>query len=176
MSISIPQQLETKRLILRILTDEDENEFNAILTKQNLSKSTILNQVASHFQGISDFFRNILKSYNSQKPVIIFRLIYKINQEFIGICGIIPDFKATTQCFYFLLPPFQKNGYALEALKRLLEYSFQYKIKKVIAMISPQNSEAWKVAERSGMMYMGEYEHKMLYEIEKRDFLNQNKY
>ena len=171
------RQLETKRLNLKILTEEDEEEFKSMLNEGILFRFVLLKQKASRYKNSSEFFQSILKSYSSLESIRIFRIFHKLNQNCIGLCAIISDHKATAQCFYFLSPPYRKNGFALEALKKILEYSFEsLKLVKIKAMISRENTNGWKVAERSGMMYMGEYNHKMLYEVEKRDFLNQTKY
>jgi RimJ/RimL family protein N-acetyltransferase len=75
---------------------------------------------------------------------------------------------------------YRRNGYAIEAMKKIIEFAFNVlKLSKLYAYIHSTNQNAWKVAERTGMMYMGDLINEttnrkiMVFLIEKRDFVNQ---
>jgi RimJ/RimL family protein N-acetyltransferase len=174
--MNIPEQLDTKRLMLKIFKEGDYDNVESILTAENITSSSLISLKTSQFNNLKEFFIFILNSYNSQNPFILFSIILKSSEAFAGVCGISLDLE-NNECFYFLLPLYQKNGFAIEVMKKLFEFSFmENKLSTIKCFISPKNSRAWKVAERAGMMYMGTLDNNMYYLIEKKDFINRYNY
>ena len=172
MSIITPSTLETKRLTIRQFTQED---FDNVVSFIKGVTSTSFNQL----------FKTIIDSYQSQEKVISYALVLKNNGDFLGFCGlntledIIP-----VELYYFLRPEYCGNGYAIESLRKIFEYAFsELELDKIIAYIDQRNTRGWKVAERSGMKYMGNVFRKdtdlnkksMFFLIDKNDYYNQFK-
>ena len=170
MSIITPSTLETKRLMIRQFTQED---FDNIISFLKGVTSTSFNQL----------FKTIINSYLSQEIGISYALILKNNGVFLGFCGLITlEANMSMECYYFLQPEYLGNGYAIESLRKIFEYAFsELKLDKIIAYIDQGNTRGWKVAERSGMKYMGNIFRKdnnlkkksMFFLIDKNDYCNQ---
>ena len=112
----------------------------------------------------------------------IFSIILKNSNLFIGICvlEIIKD-RLQAKLFYALLSNFWGNGYGYEAIKRLINFAFlELSLNKITAHFSNTGTNAWKVAERAGLKYMGQAQVSnkkvMLFSINKKEFLNQKWY
>jgi len=169
--IITPSTLETKRLMIRQFTQEDFD--NTVSFMKNVT-STSFNQL----------FKAIIDSYQNQEVIISYALILKSNGEFLGFCGLVTlEDNMQMECYYFLLPKYWGNGYAIESLRKTFEYAFsELKLDKVVAYIDQGNTRGWKVAERSGMKYMGNIicegaNTKLMYfSINKSDYFNQLQY
>ncbi len=170
MSIITPSTLETKRLIIRQFTKVD---FDNIVSFMEGVTSTSFNRL----------FKTIIDSYQSQEKVISYALILKSTGVFLGFCGLFTlEDNMPMELYYFLGPEYWGNGYAIESLRKIFEYAFsELELDKIIAYIDQGNTRGWKVAERSGMKYMGNILRKdtnlkkksMFFLIDKNDYFNQ---
>ena len=105
----------------------------------------------------------------------------KESDRIIGTCGLIKKKESDEiRCYYALLPEFQGNGYAIEALRLLFDYAFNsLNLTRIKADVPDGNIRAWKVAERSGMTYYGNIKNKsyskqiMVFSITRDNFKNQ---
>jgi len=170
LSIITPSTLETKRLTIRQFTQED---FDNVVSFMKGVTSTSFNQL----------FKTIIDTYQSQERVISYALVLKNNGDFLGFCGLntLED-NMQMELFYFLRPEYCGNGYAIESLRKIFEYAFlELELNKIVAYIDQGNTRGWKVAERSGMKYMGSifrnYNNRkkksMFFLIDKNDYYNQ---
>ena len=133
--------------------------------------------------GFGQLFKTIIDSYQSQEVVISNALILKSTGVFLGFVGlIILEDNMPMECYYFLRPEYWGNGYAIESLRKIFEYAFsELELDKIVAYIDQGNTRGWKVAERSGMKYMGNVLRKdtnlkkksMFFLIDKNDYSNQ---
>jgi len=154
--------------MIRQFTQEN---FDNIVSFMKDVTSTSFNQL----------FKNIIDSYQNQEKVIHYALILKSNGAFLGFCGLITlEENMQIECYYFLRPEYWGNGYAIESLRKIFEYAFsELKLDKIVAYINQGNIRGWKVAERSGMKYMGNILRKdtnlklMFFLIEKNNYYNQ---
>lgn len=163
MPIKLSKPLETKRLFIRQFIQED---FTYIV--RNLNDHALKND----FQLISDninndkfYFLLILRESDQNLGFIVLQTLEKEEQ---------------IECYYELLSQYTGSGYAIEALKKIFDYIFtNHKFTKIVAYVDQGNVRGWKVAERSGMKYMGEFVRNganaksMHFLINKRDFFNQ---
>ncbi|MFW9948913.1 MAG: GNAT family N-acetyltransferase [Candidatus Thorarchaeota archaeon] len=148
------------------------------------SKRILLNPIQEidnvEIKNIIDLITKISSTWQNS---ISFEIKDRINSTLFGYCGLIPCNNLKAACFYFLYPQYRNNGYAIEATRRMFEFAFMdLQIQQIIAYILVGNQYAWKVAERVGMMYMGEFINEsnlnkvMKFQIEKSDFENQMRY
>ncbi|MFX0029422.1 MAG: GNAT family N-acetyltransferase [Candidatus Hermodarchaeota archaeon] len=179
-----PVRLETKRLELCRYKEEDFNNFcNIISNEYCINYLSIRAQDNIHKEAES-IFSLILSSYNTPNPQFVLKILKKGNNDFIGTCGLrICRESTTAECFYALLPLYQGSGFAIEAMLKVLEYSFNILgIPKILIYLHPSNSKSWRVAERIGMKYMGHVYHKsfipkaMLFVIKKVEYHVQHLY
>ena len=182
--MDLPNQIETKRLILRLINQDDFDIFSDIVKDDDVSNNLEFVLKNKPEKSIKSLFQTIITSFSSKDPIIALIVITKEDGNRIGSCGLIPlECGNEAECFYALLPEYRGSGFAIEAMKKLIEYGFsKLNLFKIIAHLNPNKSPLWKVAERVGMKYMG---HKqinaisskaMYYSIEKNEFEAQRIY
>jgi len=155
--------LETKRLVIKQINQMEFYKSDSELRKKFESYTTPTN-----FS--TDFHKNTL----------IFTITHKVNDQLLGLNFLKPlNTSREMECFFILLPQYRGNGYAIEALKKSIEFAFStLKIDTLKSYISQDNKKGWLVAERSGMKYMGDIiiEQKskklMKFSLNKTDFDN----
>jgi RimJ/RimL family protein N-acetyltransferase len=163
LSINLTEPLETKRLLIRQLTQKD---YDILVKKLN-----------GTFSG-DDY---PIFSFYKERNVYCFLLQLQEPPHIIGYIFLRTFEKnEELECHYALFPRYTGNGYAIEALRKVIEYIFtDYEFVKILAYVEQGNTRGWKVAERSGMKYMGDIFHLgksskvMYFLINKKDFLNQ---
>ena len=152
--------LKSSRLLLRKLLEEDCKRFLE-LQKNNIDLDWI------KFKREHDY---------------IFSIILKNSNSFVGICALeIIEDESQAKLFYALLSNFCGNGYGLEAIKELINFAFlELSLNKISAHFNNTDTNAWKVAERAGLKYMGQDQvnnkNIMVFSINKKEFLNQKWY
>ncbi len=176
--MDLPNQIETKRLVLRLFNEDDFDIFSDIIKDDNVSSNLEFVLKNKPEKSIKSLFQTIITSFNSKDPIIALIVITKEDGNRIGTCGLIPleDYNGAG-CFYTLLPKYRGFGFAIEAMKKLIELAFKgLNLTRIITYIHPTNSKAWKVAERTGMKYLGHKQIKnnlskaMYFSIEKAEF------
>jgi len=182
--MKVPERLETKRLILRHYIDNDFESFTLLMKDDSVSKNQYMTSEQHTSKNEKSLFSSIIDSYNSPKPVLAWVICKKENEDLIGTCGLKSQGdNEAVECFYALLPEFRRNGFVIESMLKILEFSFkELKIPKIVIYLHPENTRGWKVAERIGMKYMGQFKHKnigpkaMLFSIEKKEYEAQHLY
>jgi len=111
-----------------------------------------LHQKVESYTNQSSFSTNITKN------TLIFTIIHKVNNELLGLIFLKPlDSSSEMECFVILFPQYRGDGFAIESLKKSIEFAFStLKIETLYAFINQDNKRGWLVAERSGMKYMGD--------------------
>ena len=179
-----PNKLETKRLVLRPLTKDDFSVFSNLLKNNDVSNNLEFILKRKQVINIKNLFQSLMNTSNTSNPICTLLIINKETGDAIGSCGLlILEGSNEAECFYILLSEYRGSGYAIEAMKKLIEYGFsKLNLLKIIAYINPKEPPLWKVAERVGMKYLG---HKqinaisskaMYYSIEKNEFEAQRGY
>ena len=163
--------LETERLMLRNQQPEDADViakmFGDAEVMRFIADGKTMPRSAAE-QSISKW-----NDYERTHGFTSWAVIRKEDNALIGKCGFnyLPD-KSDIELSYMLDEPYWGNGYATEIAGATLEYGLnKLDLKRVVAIVYPQNSPSIRVIEKSGMKYEKEYEYmgiKMLmYGIEK---------
>jgi len=161
--IKLVEPLETKRLFIQQFTQEDIDYLVPNLNSDVLKPGLQIN-------------------YNDKKDDKVYlTLLLRISDQIIGFIMLQPlEEKEQLECYYELLPQYTGNGYAIEAMKKVFAYVFtNHKLTKIVAYVEQGNSKGWKVAERSGLKYMGDVVRKdadakvLYFVIDKKDYVNQ---
>jgi len=155
--------LETKRLFINQINQMDLFEFD-----------NELRQKYEEYTSQSSFSRDI------HKNTLIFSITLKISSQLLGFIFLKPlNTDNEMECYVILHHQFRGSGYAIEALKKSIEFVFSsLKIDTLFAYVSQENKRGWLVAERSGLKYMGDLitEQKnrkvMKFSMRKNDFDN----
>lgn len=182
--MNLPNQIETKRLILRLFNQDDFEVFSNIIEDDDVSNNMkfVLNITPEKKK--TSFFHAIIDSYNSKHPIIALIVSTKQEGYNIGFCGLIPlEDGSGAETFYTVFPKYRGYGYTIEAMKKLIEFAFKgLNLTRIIIFLHPTNSKAWKVAERIGMKYLGHKQIKdisskaMYFSLEKKEFEAQSDY
>jgi len=155
--------LETKRLFLKQINAE---EFFKIGTEL--------------FETLDKFTSQRIFSEPNRNKTLIFSLTNKIDRQLVGFNFFKPLIaRSEMECYFVLFPHYTGNGYAIESLKKAIEFVFStMTIDTLRAYVEQDNKKGWLVVERSGMKYMGdEIDNKenkklMKFSMNKGDFHN----
>ncbi len=134
-------------------------------------------ELRQEFESYTD---QVTFSTDFHKNTLIFTIAHKVNSAFLGLIFLKPlNTSSEMECFFILFPQYRGNGYAIEALKKSIQFAFStLKLDALNAYINQDNKNGWLVAERSGMKYMGDItlEQKnrkiMKFSVNKTDFDN----
>lgn len=150
--------IETNRLILRKINQNDYSEMKSILQNKDLmligwGKTYSDDEVQTWINKIMEQYEKYGYSY--------YIAIEKNINNVIGIMGIIPiNIKNTDyiEIAYILKQEYWGNGYATEGINACISYAFStLNADKIIAQVIPENKSSIKVLERLGMKFIDEY-------------------
>jgi len=144
-------QIETERLLIRSLEIADASPLAAIWSDLN---------VTQHMGGPRDSadIRLDLEEEartGTQAEIALWPVVEKASGRVIGHCGFLEkdvDDRSETELIYILALDSWGQGYATEAASALRDYAFeQLGLRRIIALIDPENSASVRVAENIGM-------------------------
>ena len=160
---------ETKRLILRNLTEDDLCDLVA-LDSDPIVMQYINGGIAVSREAIANDFLPYVQSYNRDVNYGFWAIIEKSSQEFIGWIFLRPemDFKLlqqlnlaeadATEIGYRIRRLSWNKGYTTEAAKALIDKSFtESDITKIVAWALKENRASTKVMEKAGLKLEQEY-------------------
>ena len=146
--------IETERLILRHLTEDDAAFIFELLNEP----SWIQNIGDRHIKTIDD-----ARAYIRNGPVVsyakngfgLYLIILKETNRSIGMCGLIKrDGLDDIDIGYALLPRFWSKGYAVEAAQAIKAYAKDViGLKRMVAIVDPANEGSIRVIEKLGMRF-----------------------
>jgi ribosomal-protein-alanine N-acetyltransferase len=145
--------LETERLLLRRLVNEDVNEIFALRSDQDVMKY-IPRLLAKTKEDALSHISMINEKIDSNEG-INWAITFKDNPKHIGIIGhyrIKPE-HFRSEIGYMLLPEYHNQGIISEAIKEVVQYGFQeMKIHSIEAIIDPKNFASEKVLQKNGFI------------------------
>ena len=146
--------LESERLILRELTDEDAEHFYQL----NADEEVIRFTGDLPFGSINEV-RDFLAAYDHYKLYGFGRwaVLLKENMEFIGWCGLKYDPESGEHDLGFrFFRPYWGRGFATEAAKACIEVAFgRFHIPVLYGRALKQNTASIRVLEKCGMTFSG---------------------
>jgi RimJ/RimL family protein N-acetyltransferase len=150
-NISKSMKLESERLILRQINLNDKSEIFAYRSDKvtNEYQGWIPNTIGD----VEIFIEKIAKQINEPETWYQFVLIEKESQKIIGDLGIHFWDKENKQVEIgcTLNKNYQKKGFAIESLKRVIDYLFNELNKhRIITSIAPENEDSIRLVERIG--------------------------
>ncbi|MGN0553684.1 MAG: GNAT family N-acetyltransferase [Oscillospiraceae bacterium] len=149
--------LETERLILRELTDDDFSDLYDVLSDPDIMQHYPYtfdeNRVRNWIK------RNVERYHNDGFG--LWAVILKENGKMIGDCGITMqkiNGDLLPEIGYHINKAYQKKGFATEAAAGCIEYAFEnYDFDKVYSYMKYTNIPSARVAEKNGMRFVMEY-------------------
>ena len=175
------QNLESERLLLRRLNDDDVNEVLELRGNPEVMKYVprpLINtkeEALAHIALIEDKVVNNIG--------INWAITLKGNSKMIGIMGhyrIQPE-NYRAEIGYMLLPQYHGKGIITEAVKIVVQYGFeQMQLHSIEAVIDPKNIASEKVLQKNGFVkeahllenefYDGKFLDTVIYSLLKRNF------
>ena len=144
--------IETKRLILREMTQDDFSSLALILQDSEVMKAY---EHPFSNQEVQDWLDKQLKRY-LEDGFGLWAVINKEDNELIGQCGLTYQTVNELQVVeigYLFQKAYWHQGYAIEAARACKEYAFKQGIDEVYSIIRDNNIPSQKVAERNGLTY-----------------------
>ena len=146
-------QLETERLRLRWLTEDDADLMLAIWNDSDFVRFVGDRGVRTLDEAREAMRNGILQLYRDYGfgP---YRLTLRDSDEAMGICGLFKrDNLEYPDIGYGLLPAYCGSGYAFEAARAVAEHVREYmNVSKLYAIVSPENTRSVRLLEKLGMV------------------------
>lgn len=151
--------IETERLILRPMTDDDVDALLVIFADPKVMASfNVPPFVRSQMEGWVT--RNL--EHQNQYGYGLFSVIHKDSGLLIGDCGLEQmevEGQTAAELGYDFRSDYWHQGYATEAARAVRDYAFgTLKLGQLISLIRVGNEASKRVAERVGMELLSEYE------------------
>jgi [ribosomal protein S5]-alanine N-acetyltransferase len=144
--------LETERLVLRHLTKSDAAFIQELVNDPDWLRYIGNKNVHSSEDAVRYLREGPLEMYRRHGHGF-YAMQLKPRGESIGICGLIrrEGLEEVDLCFA-VLPSYRRQGYATEAAAATLEYAKQVmKLKRVLAITTPDNPVSARLLEKLGM-------------------------
>ncbi len=144
-------ELQTERLTLKPFAEGDLDVVERIFTNEFVRKYLFDDEIIEREQ--IEQFINISNQTFSEKKYGLWLIVLSESQVFIGITGLWHFFEEQQpQLLYALLPEYAGKGFATEAARKIVEYSFsELDFDYLDASCDAPNFDSQKVAERLGM-------------------------
>lgn len=154
--MKIPQSVDTERLIIRRYVEEDLEGLHLFFNNEEITSSTDM-PLHRSFEETKAFLDMIIQSYSTDEPFFAMAICKKDEGKVIGSCGFAKmEFTADTQIYYALEPEFRGNGYATEAVEKMIEYMILvHDVNRISIYCAPENVASMNLAKRVGMEYQG---------------------
>lgn len=154
--MKIPLSLDTERLVIRRYTKEDLQWLYRFFNNEKITSAA---DMATHWnlEDTKLFLDVVIDSYNTDEPIFAMAICKKEDGKIIGSCGFGElEFTPDMQIYYALEPEYMGNGYATEAVEKMIEYMILVlDIARISIFCSRKNTASIELARRIGMKYQG---------------------
>lgn len=157
--------IETDRLLLRRVTEQDVNEILALrsdpVTMKYIPRPLLKNtdDALGHYKMINDKIEN--------NTGINWGITLKGNTTLLGIIGFyrIQPENYRAEIGYMIVPEFQGKGIVTESIQALLKYGFnEMKLHSVEAVIDPDNGASERVLQKCNFIKEAHFKENEFYE------------
>ena len=148
-------KLETERLILRLISEEDYLDLN----KNIFSQEKVLRTFSSRQVELNDpsVVKSLANRARESKTYIFSIILKEINQP-IGIvleCSLPDHLHNSIELGYAIGEAFWNKGYTTEAVKKVIEFEFESDLHKIVITHFEGNKPSKRVIEKCGLTYEG---------------------
>ena len=150
--------IKTPRLYLTRLTKKDLENIHRKNCYPEVAKFNTIG-IPKNLEETKQFLQPLFEPQNPEKGVqLCWSIRLKKNKNFIGEIGMqtsTPKYNKA-EIHYSLIPHYWKKGFALEAVKALLNYGFKtLKLHRIEAGVATENVNSIKLLEKTGMKREG---------------------
>jgi ribosomal-protein-alanine N-acetyltransferase len=159
-------KLETERLILRPLKNEDEETIYNYVKNYDIAKWTINIPHPYPREGAIEFIRQA-RALMEEGLCYELAILLKPDSEIVGVVSFVKVNKKhrNAELGYWVGKPHWNKGIATEAAKRILKFGFdELGLERVFSKCFFDNLPSRKVMEKLGMEYEGKFRHEVLKE------------
>ena len=148
------QVLETERLIIRYLSDDDA-EFMLELLNDPAFIQNIGDRKIRSLDGAKIYIQNGPVASYAKHGFGLYLVQLKETGESIGMCGLIRrDQLDDVDIGYAFLPKFWSKGYAIESAQAVKQHARNViGLKRIVAITDPNNDGSIRVLEKLGMKF-----------------------
>jgi RimJ/RimL family protein N-acetyltransferase len=148
------QVLETERLVIRHLSDDDA-EFMLELLNDTAFIQNIGDRKIRSLDGARAYIQNGPVASYAKHGFGLYLVQLKETGESMGICGLIRrDQLDDVDIGYAFLPKFWSRGYAIESARAIKQYAHDViGVKRMVAITDPNNEASIHVLEKLGMKF-----------------------
>ena len=148
------EQLETDRLILRPMTEQDA-EFVLELLNDPSFINNIGDRKIRSVDGAKAYIMNGAVASYAKNGFGLLTVTLKATGESMGICGLIKrETLGDVDIGYAFLPKFWSKGYAAESALAVKQFARDVVgLKRMVAITDPQNLPSIRVLEKIGMTF-----------------------
>lgn len=153
--MKIIKTLETERLILRELKEEDaETVFNNWTNDDDVSRY-VRWSTHKNVEETKEYLRDTEKRCKEEENYFSWGIVLKEENELIGAISAFPSDEGRTEIGYNIAKKHWRNGYTTEALKKVLEYlTNEVGIHKYICSHATLNPASGAVMKKGGFKYV----------------------
>lgn len=146
------KEIETARLYLRQFTPDDLDDLYRIYSDPEIMK--YVGKGVRTREETENALYAMLESWK-QNNFGMWALVYKIDNRFIGRCGLVfLDKTPEIELGYILDKHYWNQGLAAEASLASLQYGFDVlKLERIVAIARPENIASQRVMQKIGMKY-----------------------
>ncbi len=152
------QNLESERLFLRQITNEDINEVFELRSNPEIMKFVPRPLISKKEEALEHI--KLIQSKIEENDGINWAITIKGNPKLIGIIGHyrISWENLRSEIGYMILPEFHGKGITSEAVKLLIDYGFNtMKMHSLEAIIDPRNQASARVLEKNNFVLEGQF-------------------
>lgn len=150
-------RLETKNLIIRSYIKEDAKNLYEILSDERVLEYVPEEPIT--MEQAQNAIKWLISNYDLDSGYkYSFAIELKKTKDYVGWCGFgyLDYDKSQKEIYFTLKSKYWGHGFATEASKALMEYIFnELKLKKLVAVVKPDNKASKRVIEKLGFKYKG---------------------
>jgi ribosomal-protein-alanine N-acetyltransferase len=175
------KNLETNRLLLRRLDNNDVNEVFQLRSNPQTMKYIARPLISTQEEALAHI--KLINDKIDSNEGINWAITIKGNPKLIGIFGLHKIYPEDYRCEigYMILPEYNNQGITTEAVKAIVEYGFDdLKMHSIAANIDPKNNASERVLQKNGFVkeahfiedkyYDGKFFDTVIYSLLKRNF------
>ena len=154
-------RIETERLIIRTFVADDGPRWVELVSDPEVRRFLPASAPPS-----LERFHTVLADRNAMEAEIgysMWAVDERATGAFVGQCGIRPIDEGTgpeVDLAYHFFPATWGKGYATEAATAVLDHGLRVLgLRRIIAVVAPENTGSWRVIEKAGMRYVGEVDY-----------------
>lgn len=158
-------RLETERLILRQPTLDDAPDIQRYANHPEVARNTLSLPHPYPEGAAEEFLRQVVLPGWEQGTDFVFAITRRDDGAFMGVMGVHPQPQHhRAEVGYWVGAPFWSQGYATEALRRVIQFGFEELVlNRMHASYFTFNPASRRVMDKAGMTFEGvlrEYMHK----------------